>query len=101
MAPAKKPNSNTTKKHSLELMLGATKCLTSERQKKLDLSENAFEAYGKKVVVADPEEAGYENVVRHVLQTSRGGGVDTSEAEICNGIYCFQSVTEEEVLANY
>ena len=82
-------------------MLGATKCLTSEQQKNLGLSEDEFEVYVKKLVVADPEEVGYEAVVRPVSKIFRGGDINTSEAEIRSGVDCFQSVSEEEFLANY
>jgi hypothetical protein len=36
-----------------------------------------------------------------VSKTFRGGDINTSEAEIRNGVEYFQSVAEEKVLANY
>jgi len=68
---------------------------------KLGISGDDAESYAKKVVVADLEEAGYEDVVRHVSQTFRDGGVDINDEAIRSEIQRLHSVAEKEILENY
>lgn len=49
---------------------------------KLGLSGDQIDAFAKKVVVSDLEEAGKEDVVRMVSQSFRNGGVNISDDEI-------------------
>ncbi|MBL6933224.1 MAG: DUF1476 domain-containing protein [Rhodospirillales bacterium] len=64
---------------------------------KLGLSGDEIQTFAKKVVVADLEEAGYEDVVRMVSQSFRDGGVDISDDEIRAEIQRLQSIATEDV----
>lgn len=68
---------------------------------KLGLSGEDSEAFAKKVVVSDLEEAGYEDVVRMVSQSFRDGGVDIRDDVIRTEIQRFQGLAEEEVQKGY
>jgi hypothetical protein len=68
---------------------------------KLGISGDEAESYAKKVVVADLEEAGYEDVVRHVSQSFRDGGVEISDDEIRSEIRRLEPVAEEEIRKDY
>lgn len=68
---------------------------------KLGLSGDEIEAFAKKVVVSDLEEAGYEDVVRMVSQSFRDGGVDASDDDIRIELNRLQSIAEKEVLNKY
>ncbi len=68
---------------------------------KLGLSGDDIEAFAKKVVVSDLEEAGYEDVVRMVSQSFRDGGVSASDDDIRTELQRLQSVAEEDIEKDY
>ncbi len=68
---------------------------------KLGLSGDEIEDFAKKVVIADLDEAGHEDVVRMVSQSFRDGGVGIGDDEIREKIKELQGVAEEEVAQEY
>jgi hypothetical protein len=68
---------------------------------KLGLSGDDIEAFAKKVVVADLEEVGHEDVVRMVSQNFRDGGIDISDDEIRTELKRLQSIAQEEVQKDF
>jgi len=68
---------------------------------KLGLSGDDIEAFAKKVVVSDLEEAGYEDVVRMVSKSFSDGGVAVSDDDIRTEIKRLHVVAEKEVHNGY
>lgn len=68
---------------------------------KLGLSSDKTEAFAKKVVVADLEEAGHEDVVKMVSKSFSDGGVDISDDQIRSEIQRFHNIAEDEVSKDY
>jgi hypothetical protein len=68
---------------------------------KLGLSGDDIEIFAKKVVVADLEEAGHEDVVRMVSKSFSDGGVNIDDDAIRAEIQRLQVIAEEEVTKGY
>ncbi|MBT4932634.1 MAG: DUF1476 domain-containing protein [Rhodospirillaceae bacterium] len=68
---------------------------------KLGLSGDDIEAFAKKVVVSDLEEAGHEDVVRMVSKSFSDGGVDIDDDVIRAEIKRLQVIAEKEVTEGY
>ena len=68
---------------------------------KLGLSGDEIEAFARKVVLADLEEPGHEDVVRMVSQSFRDGGVSINDDAIRDEIKRLHTIAEEEVQNDY